>query len=80
MRPLYSLSGKEEEALRDYLKKYLAKGYIRAALYDLKKARAGYLILFVPKKDGSLRLYIDYRKLNDIIIKDIYLLPRINEL
>ena len=78
--PLYSLSGKEEEALREYLKKHLAKGYIRAAPYDLDKARAGYPILFVPKKDGSLRLCVDYRKLNDITIKDVYPLPRIDEL
>jgi len=58
--PLYSLLGKEEEALREYLKKHLVKGYIRAALYDLDKVRAGYPILFVLKKDGSLRLYVDY--------------------
>jgi len=44
------------------------------------KLLVGYLILFVVKKDGSLRLYIDYRKLNDITIKNRYPLPNIGEL
>ena len=38
------------------------------------------LVLFVKKKDGSLRLYIDYRNLNDIAIKNKYPLPHIDEL
>lgn len=36
-------------------------------------------ILFVKKKDGSLRLCVDYRALNDITTKDRYPLPRIEE-
>jgi hypothetical protein len=35
--------------------------------------------LFVLKKDGSLRLYIDYRGLNAITKKNRYLLPLISE-
>ena len=81
MGPLYSLLGKEEEALEEYLKKNLAKGYIRELpTKDIKDTRVKYSILFVPKKDGSVRLYVDYRKLNDITVKDVYLLPRIDEL
>ena len=38
-----------------------------------------FFILFVPKKDEKLRLYIDYRKLNTIIIKNKYPLPNIGE-
>jgi hypothetical protein len=34
----------------------------------------------VPKKDGSLRLYVDYRLLNDITVKNSYPLPLISEL
>ncbi|CAD0052049.1 unnamed protein product [Aureobasidium pullulans] len=41
---------------------------------------AGYPILFAPKKDGSLRLCVDYRKINDITIKNRYPLPNIEEL
>ena len=37
-------------------------------------------ILFVKKKDRNLRLYIDYRNLNDVTIKNKYSLPCTNEL
>lgn len=36
-------------------------------------------ILFVPKKDGSLRLCVDYKGLNEITIKNRHLLPLISE-
>jgi len=36
--------------------------------------------LFVSKKDGSLRMCIDYRSLNEVTIKNKYPLPRINDL
>ena len=53
----------------------LEKGFIR-----LSKSLAGSLALFVLKKDGSLRLCVDYRVLNNIMIKDRYALLLINEL
>ena len=37
------------------------------------------LILFIKKKDSTLRLYIDYRNLNLVIIKNYYLLSLIDE-
>jgi len=37
-------------------------------------------ILFVQKKDGTLRLCIDYRQLNKLTIKNKYPLPRIDDL
>ena len=37
-------------------------------------------VLFVKKKDGSMRLCIDYRGINNVTIKDKYPLPRIDEL
>lgn len=37
-------------------------------------------MLFVRKKDGTMRLCIDYRLLNKVTIKNRYLLPRIDEL
>ncbi|XP_050385492.1 aspartic proteinase CDR1-like [Argentina anserina] len=40
----------------------------------------GALMLFVKKKDGSLRLCVDYKELNKMTIKNRYLLPRIDEL
>jgi hypothetical protein len=38
------------------------------------------LVLFVRKKDGTYRIYIDYRPLNKITMKNKYLLPRIDDL
>lgn len=37
-------------------------------------------MLFVRKKDGSLRMCIDYRQLNKVTIKNKYPLPRIDDL
>ena len=37
-------------------------------------------MLFVKKKDGTLRLCVDYRKLNKMTVKNKYLLPRIDDL
>ena len=54
--PLYSLSKQELEALRKWLDENLAKGFIRPS-----SSPAGSPILFVKKKDGSLRLCVDYR-------------------
>ena len=36
-------------------------------------------VVLVTKKDGCLRLCVDYRKVNDLLIKDSYPLPRIND-
>ena len=73
--PIYRLSEVELAALRDFLDEYQAKGFIRPS-----KSPAGAPILFVKKKDGSLRLCVDYRGLNAITRKDRYPLPRIDEL
>jgi hypothetical protein len=37
-------------------------------------------VIFVPKKDGTQRLCVDYRALNEVTIKNKYLLPRIDDL
>jgi hypothetical protein len=60
--------------LWEYLDIALANRWIRRS-----KSPIGALVLFVPKKDRSLRLYVDYRRLNVIIIKNRYLLPLISK-
>jgi hypothetical protein len=75
VQPIYSLSERELEALRKYIDENIAKGYIRAS-----KSPARYPILFVPKKDGKLRMCVDYRKLNEMTIKNRYTLPLIHEM
>jgi hypothetical protein len=72
--PLYKLAPSELEELQKYLKDNLEKGFIRRST-----SPAGAPVLFVKKKDGSLRLCVDYRKLNDISIKNRCPLPLIDE-
>lgn len=73
-RPIYKLSAKELGVLREYLDMMLEKGWIQPST-----SPAGAPILFVPKKDGSLRLCVDYRGLNNLTIKNRYPLPLIGE-
>ena len=72
--PLYSLNEVEREELKKYLKKNLEKAFIRKFT-----SLAGEPILFVKKKDGTLRLCVDCRKLNNITIRNSYPLPLISE-
>ncbi|KAA3473006.1 Retrotransposon protein [Gossypium australe] len=53
----------------------IALGFIRPSV-----SHWGAPVLFVKKKDGSLRLCIDYRQLNKMTIKNKYLLPHIDDL
>jgi len=73
--PIYSLSEHELKTLRGYLEENLAKGFISPS-----DSPAASPILFVKKKDGSLRLCVDYRGLNRITIRNRCPLPLIDEL
>lgn len=72
--PIYPLSANELRVLREYLDTHLARGWIQES-----DSEAGAPILFVAKKDGSLRLCVDYRALNKITRKNRYPLPLIGE-
>ena len=61
--------------LKKQLAELLEKGFIRPSVSPW-----GAPILFVRKKDGSMRLCIDYQKLNQVTIKNKYPLPRIDDL
>ena len=62
-------------ALREFIKENLRKGYIQ-----LLQLLIGYPVLFILKKNGKLRIYINYRQLNSIIKKDWYPLLLISEI
>jgi hypothetical protein len=61
--------------LKIQLQELLDKGFIRPSVSPW-----GAHVLFVKKKDGTLRLCIDYRQLNKMTIKNKYPLPRIDDL
>ena len=71
---IYPLGAEELETVQEYIKKNKARGWIREAFTD-----GGSPIMFVKKKDGSLRLRVDYRALNEVTKKDLYPLLLIGE-
>ena len=64
----------ELKTLKTYIKTNLANGFI----WPLKSP-ADTPILFIQKPDSSLRLCVDYRGLNNLTMKNRYLLPLIGE-
>ncbi|KAF5020438.1 hypothetical protein F66182_7517 [Fusarium sp. NRRL 66182] len=72
---IYNLNEAELFTLKEYLESELRKGNIRESTLP-----AGFPVIFVPKKNGKLRLVVDYRRLNDLTIKDRTPLPLITEL
>ncbi|MBM1124155.1 RNA-directed DNA polymerase, partial [Klebsiella pneumoniae] len=71
----YRLAPSELKELKDQLKDLLSKGFIRRSTSPWSAPA-----LFVAKKDGSMRMCIDYRKLNRVTVKNKYPLPRIDDL
>ena len=72
--PLRKISQEELRALEEFTEENEPRGYIRKST-----SSAGYPILFVPKKNGKLRLCVDYRHLNSITEPDRTPLPLISE-
>nr|GEV80903.1 putative reverse transcriptase domain-containing protein [Tanacetum cinerariifolium] len=71
----YRLSPSKLEELLGQFKELQDKGFIRPS-----SSPWGAPVLFVKKKDGSFRMCISYRELNKLIVKNHYLLPRIDYL
>ena len=69
------MAPKELRELKAQLEEFFSKGFIRLSISPW-----GAPVPFVKKKDGSLRLCIDYRQLNRVTIRNQYPLPRIDEL
>ncbi|KAA0042309.1 reverse transcriptase [Cucumis melo var. makuwa] len=71
----YRMAPSELKELKMQLQELVDKGYIRPSVSPW-----GALVLFVKKKDGTLRLCFDYRQLNKVTIRNKYPLPRIDDL
>jgi hypothetical protein len=71
----YRMYVEELKELKKKLTELQEAGYIRPS-----SSPWGASVLFVQKKDGSQRMCVDYRSLNDVIVKNKYLLPRIEDL
>ncbi|KAL0549074.1 hypothetical protein IC582_013554 [Cucumis melo] len=74
-RAPYRMAPAELKELKVQLQELLDKGFIRPSVSPW-----GAPVLFVKKKDGSMRLCIDYRELNKVTVKNRYPLPRIDDL
>ena len=65
----------ELEELKKQIRELQAQGFILPS-----SSPWGALVLFVEKKDGTLRMCVDYRSLNEVTIKNKYPLPMITDL
>jgi hypothetical protein len=73
--PIYNLSRKEQQILKEWIDDNLSRGLIRPS-----SSPSAAPIFFVPKKDGSLRPCIDYRELNSNTVPDGFPLPLISDI
>ncbi|KAL0451823.1 UNVERIFIED_CONTAM: Transposon Ty3-G Gag-Pol polyprotein [Sesamum latifolium] len=71
----YRMAPVELQELKKQLEELLEKGFIQPSTSPW-----GAPVLFVKKKDGSMRLCVDYRQLNRVTVKNKYPLPRIDDL
>ncbi len=71
---IYSLGPVELETLKAYIQKNLANGFIMSS-----KSPTEVPILFDKKRNGSLRLCMDYQSLNNLTIKNLYLLSLVRK-
>ena len=71
----YRMEPAELKELKVQMEEFLSKGFVKTSTSPW-----GAPVLFVKKKNGSLRLCIDYRQLNKVTIRNQYPLPRIDDL
>jgi hypothetical protein len=71
----YRMSSDQLQKLKAQIKELMGKGFICAS-----SSPWGAPFIFVGKKDGTQRMCVDYRSLNDVTIKKKYPLPRIEDL
>jgi hypothetical protein len=71
----YRMAANELAEIKKQIEELQNKGYVRPS-----SSPWGAPVLLVKKKDGSERMVIDYRALNEVTIKNKYPLPRIDDL
>jgi hypothetical protein len=71
----YRMATPELAELKEYIMELLEKGFIHPS-----SSPWGAPIIFVLKKDGTQMLCVDYHALNEVTVKNKYLLPRIDDL
>jgi hypothetical protein len=71
----YRMATTELAELKEHIKELLEKGFIFPS-----SSPWGAPVIFVPKKNGTQRLCVDYHALNEVTVKNKYTLPRIDDL
>jgi hypothetical protein len=74
-KTLFRMTTPELAELKEHIEELLEKGFIRPS-----SSTWGAPVIFVPKKDGTQRLCMDYRALNEVTVKNKYPLPRIDDM
>jgi hypothetical protein len=71
----YRMATSELAELKEHIKELLEKGFVHpsSSLWEAP-------VIFVPKKDGTQRLCMDYHALNEVTVMNTYPLPRIDDL
>jgi hypothetical protein len=71
----YRMAANQLAELKEQLQESLDKGYICRSASPWRAP-----VTFVPKKDGTQRICVDYHSLNEVTIKNKYPLPRIDDM
>jgi hypothetical protein len=71
----FRMTTPELAELKEHIRELVEKGFIRPSSSPWRAP-----VIFVPKKDGTQRLCVDYHALNEVTVKNKYLLPRIDDL
>ena len=72
---LWCIAPREQKELEAQTEELLKKGFIQ-----MSKSSWGAPVVFATKANGSLQLYVDYRELNKLTLKNMYPLPRFDDL